>query len=190
MSVPAEKLSMSVDEYLRAEEVSEVRHEFVDGQIYQMVGSTHAHNVISTNLCALIRSHLRGTSCQVFMADMKLRIDDTNSFYYPDIMVTCEPVNQKDICKKAPVLIIEVLSPSTATIDRREKMFAYKKIASLTEYVIVYQDRQLVEVYHKDLQGQWEMKVVQPPDNLFLGTMPVKPLRVSFQSIYEDAGVP
>jgi len=112
---------MATDEYLEFEEQAAVRHEYVRGQIFAMTGSAEAHNVISGNLFAALHNFLQGTGCRVFQNDMKVRVEAADCFYYPDIMVTCEPYEAKSVFKNSPRLIIEVLSPSTKHIDRREK---------------------------------------------------------------------
>src|SRR5579871_5059323 len=106
MSIPAENLHLSVDEYLKLEESSIVRHEYVGGRTFAMVGSTEAHNAIVTNITGIIWSKVRGTGCRVFAADMKVRVEGASSFYYPDVMVTCEPFSAKSVYKTSPNLIV------------------------------------------------------------------------------------
>lgn len=185
MSLPARFLNMSVAEYLRAEETNDVKHEFVDGQVYAMTGASEAHNVIAANMLTLLREHVRGSGCRAFMADMKLRVEANNSFYYPDVMVTCEAYDSKSLYKESPVLICEVLSPSTMEIDRREKLAAYKQLPDLREYLVIHQDQRRVEVYRKDINGHWQLHIVQTGD-IELSSMPNGALSVPVESIYED----
>ncbi len=136
---------LTVEEYLQLEQTSEIRHEYLGGQVFAMSGGSKEHNTITLNIASRVRSHLRGGSCSVFMADMKVRIQLASQrksiFYYPDVIVTCDPDDQDRFFLNYPCLIIEVLSPSTETIDRREKLLNYQTLESLQEYVLVSQDK-------------------------------------------------
>lgn len=146
---------LRIEEYLQLEQTSEIRHEYLGGQIFAMVGASEEHNLITTNIIALLRPHLRGSSCRAFVSDMKVKIEieKADIFYYPDIIVTCDPQDNERYFKTRPSLIIEVLSPSTEITDRREKFLHYQTLENLQEYVLVSQDEIKVEVYHKDAQG-------------------------------------
>ena len=185
MALPAKKLTVTVDEYLKSEKLSPVRREFVDGQLFSMAGASESHNIIAGNLFALLRSHLQGTGCRAFISDVKVRVDASNTFYYPDVMISCEPFDARSVFKKAPILIAEVLSPSTVTIDRREKLVAYKQMKSLKEYIVISQESQLVEVYFRDSADAWELREYQPPDEIVVTSMPAKVVRLAFGEIYE-----
>jgi Uma2 family endonuclease len=151
-----------------------------------MTGATEAHNVICGNLHALLHNHLRGSGCRPFMNDMKLRIEVANSFYYPDIMVTCEPYDGKSVFKKLPVLIVEVLSPSTRHIDRREKLVAYRQVSSLRQYLIMHQSRCRIEIYRKDADDQWEVSVLGRADSISFDCLPtvlVAPVEVLYEGV-------
>lgn len=176
---------LTVEEYLFQEERGNVRHEYVNGQIFAMSGATEAHNMICGNLYALLHNHLKGSGCRPFMNDMKVRVELANSFYYPDIMVTCEPFEAKSIFKQAPVLIAEVLSPSTTHIDRREKFVAYRQLSHLRQYLIIHQFRYRIESYQKDaVDGQWEVSMFGKNDVLSLHVPPSR-LDVPVAAIYE-----
>jgi Uma2 family endonuclease len=186
----AKILYMTVEEYLEAEERATIRHEYVDGQVFAMSGATDAHNLIAGNLYALMHGHLRGSGCRAYINDMKVQIQSRKSFYYPDIMVTCEPFSAKSVFKDAPTLLIEVLSPSTRQIDRREKLVAYKQIDTLKEYLVVYQDRRRVEVYRRDRNGHWELTVASGKEELLLQSLPTGPLALSLDIIYDGFDLP
>jgi Uma2 family endonuclease len=181
---------LTEEEYLKAEEKSVVRHEYVNGYVFAMSGSTDAHNLISGNIFSAIHAHLRGSQCRPYIHDMKLKIAVAKSYYYPDVMVSCEPFESKSLFKSGPVLVVEVLSPSTASVDKREKLIAYQHIASLREYLIVYQDRQKVEVYRRDSQDQWELMTIGSDDDLMLESLPNGPLHLPFSLIYEGYNPP
>ncbi len=139
----------SVEEYLQGELVSEVRHEYVAGQVFAMVGGTRGHNLVALNIAAFLHAHLKGGPCFAYMSDMKVRIEAADAFYYPDVVVSCESLAMSDVFLREPVLIFEVLSPSTETTDRREKCLNYQKLPSLQEYVLVSPEEVRVEVYRR-----------------------------------------
>lgn len=145
------KPHLSVEEYLAGENDGVNRHEYISGEVYAMAGSSDRHNRISFNLAKKIDDKLTG-DCQVFMTDMKLQVDEA-TFYYPDVFVSCD--NPDRYFRREPVLIIEVLSPSTESTDRREKLKIYRQVATLQEYLIVAQDRMLVEFHQKQSNGEW-----------------------------------
>lgn len=138
----------------------------------------------------MLNGHVRGSCCRAYTNDLKVKIQAARSFYYPDIIVTCEPFEPKSVFCDAPVLLVEVLSPSTAQIDKREKLVAYQKIASLKEYVIVHQDRQLIELYLRESAERWRCKVLGRGEDLVLESLPKGPLRAPFATIYEGYDPP
>jgi len=127
MSLSAPLLSLTVAEYLESEKSSPMRHEYLAGQVYAMGGTSATHNLIAGNVFARLRAHLRGRPCRVFISDMKVRIEAVDFFYYPDVLVICDPEDSEEYFKTRPCLIIEVASPTTALIDKREKLLAYQK---------------------------------------------------------------
>ncbi len=133
---------ISIEEYLQAEKSSPIKHEYIQGQIYAMAGASDAHVTITANLVALLRNHIRGTGCRLYVADMKARIESLDIFYYPDIMVTFDSRDtQFEYFKRYPSLIIEVLSPSTEALDRGDKFSDYQELDTLQEYVLVSQNK-------------------------------------------------
>jgi len=150
---------LTQEQYLEGENFSDIKHEYIDGQVYAMVGATRAHNTISVNILSEIRNHLKGKPCQPFMSDMKVKVDQ--KFFYPDVLVDCsEGVSNKSLFTENPTLIIEVLSESTSTTDRTTKFAAYRTIPSLLEYVLVEQDSMHIQVYRRseDWHGQVYLK--------------------------------
>ena len=133
---------MTVDEYLEFEESSPVRHEYVNGEIYEMSGASVAHARIAREMVIAIRNHLRGGPCEPFSANLKLliRSDTDEIIYYPDMMVACQRDDWGPNYVRNPKLVAEILSSSTKHIDRREKAMTYRRIASVEEYVLVAQD--------------------------------------------------
>lgn len=177
----------TAEEYLQLEQSSEIRHEYLAGQVFAMSGGSKQHNLIAGNIYSRLRSHLRGGSCSVFMADMKVRIQLANQnksiFYYPDVIVSCDPDDQDRFSLNYPCLIIEVLSPSTELTDRREKLVNYRNLETLQEYVLVSQDEIKVEVYRQDAEGNWSLTILGKNDELQLNSVG---LNITMSDIYED----
>lgn len=149
MGIPKLKPKISIEDYLEGEKVSQVKHEYLDGEIYAMAGTSKSHNRIVGNLYKKLISRLQGSGCDTFFVDIKVRVEKLNRFYYPDIVVVCGEDNEDEYYAVKPTLIIEILSPSTKLTDRREKMFAYKEIESLEEYVLIEQNRMYAEIYRR-----------------------------------------
>jgi Uma2 family endonuclease len=175
--------NLSVDEYLEAEMTATVRHEYVAGQIYAMAGTSDAHNTIALNFATLLRSNLRGGPCRVYISDMKVRIEPAAVFYYPDILVTCNPEDNGEYVKTRPCLIIEVNSPSTTVTDHREKLLAYRKLPSLREYVMLAQHEMKVEIYRLDSRGDWWLETYGPEHSFALESVN---MQIAVKDLYED----
>jgi Uma2 family endonuclease len=145
---------LSVDEYLSFEQESPIRHEYIGGHVHAMPGGTRRHNAISLQLAAAFTAHVRRGPCQAFMNGVKvrLRVDEQDILYYPDVLVTCDRRDLEDLEEvwvQHPALLVEVLSPSTAAIDRREKFQNYRHIEALQEYVLVSQNTLEVTVFRR-----------------------------------------
>ncbi len=150
-AVCSKDVSLSPEDYMQGELRSEVRHEYLAGKVYAMAGASVAHNYIAGNIFAALAVHLRGKTCAPFMADMKVHIQDAGDhwFYYPDVMVNCDPAGQHKYYCDTPSVIVEVLSPDTEQTDRREKRLAYGRIPSLHTYILVSQDKREVTIFHR-----------------------------------------
>lgn len=155
MATPAfRQVPLSLEDYLELEEHSTIRHELVAGQIHALAGTSRRHNRIALNIASRLMAAARGTSCRVYMSDVKLKVAD-NVVYYPDVMVACGPPGEHPLLETAPCMVVEVLSPGTAQIDRREKLLAYKGISTLRTYLIVHQELPRVERAWRDEHGNW-----------------------------------
>ena len=176
---------LTPEQYLELEEKSDIKHEYIDGEIYAMAGTTDAHNTIVGNLFSLIRDRLRGTDYRVYFVDLKARIESRNLFYYPDLLVTCDPRDRETpTYKRFPKLIVEVLSDSTEAFDRGDKFNDYQTLDSLEEYVLVNSRHQRVEIFRRNEQGGWIFQTHTPTEETF--TLQSLNLIVSFSDLYED----
>ena len=140
---------IAIDDYLDSETHCEIKHEYLDGEVVAMGGASARHGLVAGGIYAAALPHARRRRCQLFMADMKVRVEHTDQtyFYYPDLLLACDPQDREPYYRRRPCLIVEVLSPSTERIDRREKLFAYQTIPSLREYLLIDPDKRCVEIY-------------------------------------------
>jgi Uma2 family endonuclease len=181
MASRATQRFISIDEYLAGERDGAVRHEYVVGRVYAMTGGSVYHNRISLAFASYLRSDLP-KGCDVFVSDMKLQT--RNAFYYPDIMVHCDPADTDPYTKHRPLLIAEVISPNTRNTDEREKRAAYLELESLREYVLLEQDRAEVRVTGRREDDGWSERVYGPDDVIRLDALD---LDIAMQHIYEGA---
>lgn len=138
-----------VEDYLEGETRTEIKHEYLDGEVVAMGGASAKHGLVAGAFYGALLPHARRKGCQLFIADMKVRVEHAGQtyFYYPDIVLACAPDDRETYYRRSPCLLVEVLSPSTERIDRREKLFAYETIPALREYVLVDPDKRCVEIY-------------------------------------------
>ena len=180
-----QKLSnLTPEQYLIFEAAEKQRHEYVDGQVFAMAGGSAAHNVVALNIAMALRAKLQGKGCTVYISDMKVRIDDLNCFYYPDLMIDCGAFDKESVYTKTPSIIFEVLSRSTASTDRREKLVAYRHVVSVTHYVIVHQTRKRVEIFRK-VDDEWTVQVIGSSESLELDICD-DTVTISMNEIYAD----
>lgn len=152
MSLPKQRLFVSVEEYLAGERESPARHEYVAGQVYAMAGASDRHNRIAGNIFAALNGRLDDSECEPFISDMKIMVAP-DLYYYPDVVVTCHPPGGDRYTRSRPVLVVEVLSPTTERTDRGEKLAAYRDCETVREYVLASQDRMLVELHRRQGEG-------------------------------------
>ncbi len=192
MSAPHLK-PMSVAEYLRTEETSPVKREYVGGFVYPLHGATRAqagasrnHVRITVNVSSTLQRDAQGHGCFVYASDMKLYIQGTSTFYYPDVMVVCAPndPNAPTTYETEPCLLVEVISKGTARNDRHAKYAAYTGIPSLQTYLIVEQAERRVYAYQRDGQS-WKLSELASTGSVAL---PCLGRSLNLDDIY--AGVP
>ena len=163
MSLPRALAVFSAEQYLDLERHSEIRHEFLDGTVYAMVGESPAHSAICFNLAIAIGPQLKGTPCKGFSPNMKVRAGEAGLYAYTDLAVACGETffhdRHGDVLLN-PSVIFEVLSRSTEAYDRGEKFERYKSIETLNDYVRVSQDRPRLEHFSRRPDGTWSLAEV------------------------------
>jgi Uma2 family endonuclease len=146
------------EEYLAIERDSEGRSEYFDGEIFAMSGASERHNLIVTNIVAGLHTQFRGRACKVYSSDMRVKVNSTGLYTYPDVVALCGQARFDDEHKDTllnPAVIIEVLSKSTEAYDRGEKFEHYRKVESLAEYLLVSQEKHHVDHYVRRPDNQW-----------------------------------
>ena len=153
------KPRFTADEYLQWESEQSEKHEYLAGEVFEvftMAGARREHVVVSGNVFATFKQALRGSGCQAYIADMKLRVEPADAFFYPDVMVSCSAQDHRaGLYLSEPKLIVEVLSDSTAAFDRGGKFAAYRSLPSLQEYVIIDITDRRVECYRRTADNGW-----------------------------------
>jgi Uma2 family endonuclease len=170
---------LTPEEYFDWEEQQQIRHEYIDGEIYAMTGGTLNHSEIAINFSSIIRVHLRGSGCRVFNSDARVNIYKSNDYVYPDVSVSCDE-RDRSATKflSHPCLIIEVLSASTEAYDRGDKFGLYRRSPSLQDYVLVSTNKIAINIYHKNDRDRWEISSYAAGDLVELGcinlTLPIE----------------
>lgn len=172
---PAHQSGYTIEEYLALEEASIERHELIQGEIYAMTGGSAAHASVCLNIASALKSHLRGTPCQSFMADMRLNVQASEAYFYPDAFVTCGAEQRAlQLAKTDAVLVVEVLSPSTAAFDRGAKFAHYRLLPSLMEYLIIDLETRTADHYRKAENNTWVLHPCSGNDIVELASVGLK----------------
>lgn len=161
MSTAEKRLTMTMAEYLEWEPLQTEKHEFWNGHVFSQAGGTRRHSLISTNMVAEVRSILKGHPCQAHGSDMRVHVTATGYQAYPDLSVVCPPIEgDSDQVINNPILLAEVLSPSTEDFDRGTKFDHYRTLSSLKEYIVLWQDCAKVEQHTKTKEGFWLLREI------------------------------
>ena len=176
---------MTAAEFLAWDATQTLKHEFVGGEVFAMAGGEDRNNTAALNLVVALRQHLRGSPCRVYASDVKLRVDAADSFYYPDLMVTCSAADAADrLVKREPILLVEVLSPSTAAYDRGDKFASYRQLPSLAEYLLVDVDSRRCDLFRKRPEdGLWVLHPSAPGQGVQLASVD---LAISAEALWAD----
>jgi Uma2 family endonuclease len=173
----------TVDDFLAWEAQQPERYEFIDGMVFPMVGGSAAHTIIKGNVFETLSRRLRGGRCRALTEGLKVVTPE--NVHYPDVTVTCTPIQPTDHQIHEPVVIVEVLSRSTGDRDRGAKWVGYRALPSLQHYVLIAQERRRVEVYTRSDEG-WTLRLFEPPGRRV--PLPAIKLELDLDQIYEDSG--
>lgn len=185
MSLPAPQPFFDAQAYLAWEAEQSTKHEYHDGEVFAMAGASDAHVTVAGNVYMALRNHLRGSPCSVFISDMKLRVEEDNAFFYPDVFVTCADSDRgQSHSKSAPVLVVEVLSPATSAYDRGAKFAAYRKLPTLREYALIDPERLSLDLFRRD--GDSKRWVLHPIEAGGYVEWASVGLQVPLEALYED----
>lgn len=185
---PLQPRRYTPEEYVALERASEVRHEYVAGQVFAMAGASISHNLIKGNLVAALRGEARKNGCRVLAENVRVAVEEAEFYTYPDVLLTCDAADKRERYQvRFPVLITEVLSPDTAEYDRTEKFGHYQKIPALPHYLLLSQSSWTVEWFRHDEVGQWIYTLLNDPTAILqireLG------LHLPLAELYEDTDV-
>lgn len=190
----AHKLSrLTVEEYIRHENETGQRHEYHDGMIYALAGGSLEHALLIGNVYSELRNGLKkkGSNCKPITNDAKLYIEKENKYVYPDTMVICGEFEKSSESKDAvtnPTLIVEVLSKSTSEYDRGDKFYFYRQIPSLQEYVLIEQNRCVVEVYYKKEKNDlWRISRYEGLDEMI--SIQSLDIEINMKELYFDIDI-
>jgi Uma2 family endonuclease len=184
IAIPEQPQKMTVEEYLEWELQQDVRYEYVNGEVFAMTGGTIPHNDIALNFYTALRPHVRSRGCRVNVSDVKVQVSPKSPYYYPDVIVSCDPqdLNARKFIQK-PKLIAEVLSPGTSAKDRGEKFINFLKMPSLQEYILIDSEQIFVERY---CRGEGRMWLYYPYTAGDIVTLSSIELEFPIELLYED----
>jgi len=185
MSLPAPQPFFDAQAYLAWEAEQSTKHEYHDGEVFAMAGASDAHVTVAGNVYMALRNHLRGSPCSVFISDMKLRVEEDNAFFYPDVFVTCADSDRgQSHSKNAPVLVVEVLSPATSAYDRGAKFAAYRKLPTLREYALIDPERLSLDLFRRDGDSKrWVLHPIEAGGHVEWASVG---LQLPLEALYED----
>jgi Uma2 family endonuclease len=180
---------MTVEAYIASEERAEIRHEFINGNLIPMPGTTDYHNDICINLTHLLKSLLKKVgNFKIHQENVKVQVTSERDYTYPDVVVLSDPRDfESRYIKKYPLVLFEVMSKNSRTEDAVDKFIRYKNIASLQNYILVDSEKMLVEVRTKLENGDWESEVHLPSEGSF--PIPVLGITLSFEAVYEGVAL-
>lgn len=172
------------EEYFSIEEAGELRHEFINGNLIEMSGASRKHHKICKNILRILENLLSDKGYEVFIENMKVKIENENQYDYPDIFITKEAeTNENEYVQFKPELIVEVLSETTRAKDLVDKFIQYRKIKTLDYYLLVEPEKYLVLCNFKNEQGEWDMISYTQHDEII--SLPALNISLSMADIYK-----
>ncbi|BDA67671.1 hypothetical protein CAL7716_018370 [Calothrix sp. PCC 7716] len=188
IAIPQQPQKMTVEEYLEWEIQQDVRYEYVNGEVFAMTGGTIPHNDIALNFYRALYPHLRSRGCRVNVSDVKVQVSPKSPYYYPDVIVSCDPIdlNARKFIQK-PKLIAEVLSPGTSAKDRGEKFINFLKMPSLQEYILIDSEQIFVERYCRGEGRMWLYYPYTAGDRVTLSSIELEfPIELLYEGVVFD----
>jgi Uma2 family endonuclease len=185
IAISQQSEKMTIEEYLQWEPQQDVRYEYVNGKVFAMTGGTIPHNDIALNLYTALRPHLRSRGCRVNVSDVKVQVSPKSPYYYPDIIVSCDPqdLNARNFIQN-PKLIVEVLSPGTSAKDRSEKFTYYLTIPTLQEYILIDSEKFSVERYCRGEGRMWLYYPYTDGDSITLSSIEFEfPIELIYEGV-------
>lgn len=177
-------------EYLKIDRQSEFKNEYFDGQIFMMAGASSNHNLIVTSLVSALYTQMRGKGCSIYGSDMRVKVEETDSYAYPDLSLVCGTPRYEDSQPETllnPKVIFEILSPSTERRDRVTKMRHYRAIESMTDYVLISQTAVLAEHYSNGAGDEWlRADLIGPGATLSISSLECE---IALDEIFEQVSV-
>jgi Uma2 family endonuclease len=186
MTASLDYIYITPEDYLAGERIAPIKHEYIRGEVYAMAGATKVHGIVAGNLFSMLRNHLRGKGCTAYMADMKVRLEGANAYFYPDVTVTCDSRDRASLAEDFihyPCLIVEVLSPTTAAFDRGQKFADYRTLETLEEYVLIDPEQIGVDCFRRNTEGLWVLYPYGQGDEIELASVD---FRCAIADLYED----
>ena len=177
MALNYQRRFISEQDYLEGEQLSAIRHEYVNGDVYAMAGASKNHDRIAANMIRVFGNHLENTPCEPFFSDMKVKV--RKDYFYPDVIVVCDDQTEDDYYTESPKIIVEVLSKSTRRTDQTLKRLAYQTLPSLEEYVLIEQDFVDVEICRRS--NGWQSEHYYLGDEVYFAAID---LRLPVEAIY------
>jgi Uma2 family endonuclease len=180
--------AMTVEEYFSFDERSPIKHEYVAGEVYALSGATARHNLIAGTIFSLALGAER-SPCRVFMSDMRLEVAG-DRYYYPDVVIVCTPIAERDVVARGPCVVVEVTSPSTARTDRGEKLDAYRRVRTLLAYLIVdHRWRRVERHWRESAGGEWRCEEISGDAETPIA-VPCLDVSLSLDAIYRRVELP
>jgi len=184
MMQTAETIIFDSESFLEWEALQEDKYQFIQGEVFAMGGARRDHVIVSLNIASILKQHLKGKPCQTYISDMKLRVEQVDAFFYPDITVSCDKEDHKaEQFLSNPKLIIEVLSDSTEAFDRGKKFAAYRQIKNLEEYVLIDIKAQRIECFRRTTENDWLLHVSENQETCNFSCLDIS---IELADIFED----
>lgn len=184
MGQPARRPTMTAADYLAWEAAQPGRHEFLAGEVWAMAGAEDRHVTLALNVALALKTHLRGTPCRTYISDMKLHAESADSYFYPDVFVTCSAADRhRPLTKREPTLVVEILSDGTAAYDRGAKFAHYRQMPTLQELALIDPDTRRADVYRRGADGLWVLHPFEPDQGVAFASVD---LRIDAEALYAD----